>query len=70
MLKRIILIAHYGCAFYAELLKRAADECLPAQTDDLRAAATTLRDWFPEVNVECYVAMRREQRLSFHWLEG
>ncbi len=69
-LTRIVLIAHYGCAFYAELLKRGAEECLPTQTDDLRAAATTLRDWFPEVNVECYVAMRREQRLSFHWLEG
>jgi hypothetical protein len=65
-LQRIVLIAHYGCAYYAELLKRDAGSCLPNQLEDLRTAAEALRDWFPNVQVETYLAMRRERLLSFH----
>jgi hypothetical protein len=65
-LRRFVLISHYGCAYYAELLCREADDCLPAQLDDLRAAAEALRAWFQGVGVETYVAMRRGVSLSFH----
>src|SRR6266508_5025109 len=33
-LERIVLIAHYGCAYYADLLRLDADACLPAQEED------------------------------------
>src|SRR5262249_36272451 len=35
-LKRIVLIAHYGCAFYKVLLQREPDDCVPTQLEDLR----------------------------------
>src|SRR5258707_319775 len=65
-LERIVLITHFGCAFYAELLHREAEECLPAQIEDLGVAATTLRGWFPQIQVETYLAMRNANQLSFH----
>jgi hypothetical protein len=69
-LERIILITHYGCALYGELLGRDPDGCLPDQKEDLRTAATTLRGWFAGLQVEAYVAMREGERVSFHALEG
>jgi hypothetical protein len=69
-LERLVLISHYGCAIYAELLKQGPDECLPAQMADLRTAAVTLRGWFPAVRVETYLAMRRDNCLSFHQLHS
>ena len=68
-LERVVLITHFGCAWYANQLQRPPDECLPTQSDDLRAAATTLRSWYPGLGVEAYVAMRRQERLSFHELD-
>jgi hypothetical protein len=65
-LERIVLITHYGCAFYTEMLKRSPLEVLPTQLEEARAAATTLRSWFPGIVVEAYLAMRRANRLSFH----
>jgi hypothetical protein len=65
-LRRVVLIAHYGCAYYAELLRRESEDCLPAQVDDLGAAAAALRAWFQGIGVETYVAMRRGASLSFH----
>jgi hypothetical protein len=65
-LERIVLFGHYGCAYYAHLLGRDPDGCLPAQEEDLRSAARTLRAWFPNLRVEAFMAMREGQRLSFH----
>jgi hypothetical protein len=65
-LKRIILITHYGCAFYAEQLQRKPDDCLPTQMEDLRAVTETLQRRFQGVKVEAYLAMRRGAALSFH----
>jgi len=67
-LERIVLIAHYGCAFYRELFHQSADDCLSAQMDDLRTARTTLLHQFPEMQAEAYLAMQRGQCLSFHQL--
>jgi hypothetical protein len=65
-LRRVVLIAHYGCAYYAELLRRESDDCLPAQVEDLQTAAEALHAWFQGVGVETYLAMRRGVNLSFH----
>jgi hypothetical protein len=65
-LRRVVLIAHYGCAYYADLLRKSPDDCLPAQAEDLRTATAALRAWFRGVGVESYFAMRRGLSLTFH----
>ena len=69
-LNRIVLITHYGCAFYGHRLERSPKECLPAQIKDVNRAATLFRDWYPGMRVEAYLAMRREHHLSFHRLDA
>jgi hypothetical protein len=65
-LQRIVLVTHYGCAFYMERLKRDADASLPVQLEDLRRARAAVKEKFPRVTVETYLAMRRGARMSFH----
>lgn len=65
-LERIVLITHYGCAFYHRIMKMDPDGCLPAQESDLRMAATVLRVRFSHLRVEGYLAMQSERGLSFH----
>jgi len=65
-LRRIVLIAHYGCAYYTELHGTEPDECLPAQVEDLQAATNALRVWFPDLELQSYLAMRGGAGLSFH----
>ena len=69
-LERLVLITHYGCAYYGEVLHQEPDGCLPVQMEETRAARQVLREWFPGVAVECYLAMRRDRLLSFHPLDG
>lgn len=69
-LRRVVLIAHYGCAYYAERLGKGPEDCLPAQAEDLHAAAEILRQRFRGIGVETYVAMRQGVRLSFHPLDS
>ena len=69
-LERIVLITHYGCAYYAGMLNRDADGCLPTQMEETLKAAETLRGWFPSIAVESYLAMRRHSCLSFHSLQS
>lgn len=65
-LERMVLIGHYGCAYYSELLREPPDRCVPVQLDDLRAGRETLRQWFPSLQVEAYLAMQRGRCISFH----
>jgi hypothetical protein len=65
-LQRIVLVGHYGCAFYMERLKRDADGCLNTQLQDLRHARDAVRTRFPRLTVETYLAMRQGTKLSFH----
>ena len=67
-LERLVLITHFGCAYYGQRLQRAPTECLPAQTADVRTAATVLRNWYPGLRVEAFLAMRTGSWLSFHAL--
>jgi hypothetical protein len=69
-LERIVVITHYGCAYYGELLHQDPDACLPVQMEEARAAAAVLRDWFPSLTAEAYLAMRTEAILTFHRLDG
>ncbi len=68
-LERIVLITHYGCAWYGERLHRSADQCLPAQAEDVAAAAAALQGWYPGLRVEAYLAMRQQAWVSFHPLD-
>jgi hypothetical protein len=64
-LARIVLNTHYSCAYYGQKLKGSPDETLAAQTTDLRRAADELREWYPSMRVETYLAMRSGEKLSF-----
>src|SRR5437870_1481822 len=57
-LERVVLITHYGCAWYGHCLIRPADQCLPEQTKDVQIAARTLVSWYPGLAVDAYLAMR------------
>jgi hypothetical protein len=68
-LERLVLITHYGCAWYGHRLQRPPDECLSAQAEDVQKAAATLLDWYPGLRVDAYLAMRTHDWLSFHSLD-
>src|SRR4051812_11398276 len=65
-LERIVLITHWGCAFYSDEGKRSARDAWPDQLTEIQAAATNLRLWFEGVRVESYLAMQLDGRISFH----
>jgi Putative carbonic anhydrase len=68
-LERVVLITHFGCAWYGDRLQLPPGECLAAQADDVQAAAAVLRNWYPDLRVEAYLAMRNHDWLSFHQLD-
>jgi len=68
-LQRVVLITHYGCAWYGQRMQRSPDECLRAQTEDVQTAAVVLHEWYPNLRVEAYLAMRKQAWLSFHQLD-
>ena len=68
-LERVVLISHYACAWYGHQLQRSPEECVLTQTEDVQAAAATLRAWYPALRVEAYLAMRKQEWLSFHRLD-
>lgn len=68
-LQEIVLITHFGCAYYANHLQLSANDCIPPQIEDLQRAAKTLREWYPEMRIESFLAMRSGSCLSFHEVE-
>jgi hypothetical protein len=68
-LEQLVLITHFGCAYYTSRQQQTPQECLPLQTADIRSAAATLRGWYPALRVDAYVAMRTVNNLSFHRLD-
>jgi len=68
-LERVVLITHYGCAWYGHLLQRSPGECLSAQAEDVESAAAVLQGWYPGLRVEAYLAMRQHEWVSFHQLD-
>ncbi len=67
-LERIVLVTHFGCAFYTEMLRCEPHEALATQLADLEGATDTLNRWFPGLTIEAYIAMRQENQISFHQL--
>jgi hypothetical protein len=67
-LEQVVLITHYGCAYYGHRLERPPQECLAAQAQDVRTAAALLRQWYPEMRVDSFLAMRTGNCLTFHAL--
>jgi len=65
-LERIVLITHYGCAYYAQRSGQPPEECLPVQIEDILAATETLGRWYPQMRLEAYLAMRSGNSLSFY----
>jgi hypothetical protein len=68
-LEQIVLITHFGCAYYHQRFQKSPEESLPVQVEDVRTAAKTLRGWYPRMRVDTYLAMRRGNCLSFHGLD-
>jgi len=68
-LERVVLISHYGCAFYAEMCGKDPEGCLPVQTQELKEGSALVRRWFPDLAVEAYLAMRQGGCLTFHAVE-
>ena len=64
-LNRVVLIAHYGCAYYLSKQPGDADSNVPIQLQDLRDAANTIRGWYPSLTVEIFLARAHEGRVSF-----
>jgi hypothetical protein len=68
-LEQVVLNTHYACAWYSERLGQSADENLPAQTEDVRAAAAQLQLWYPGLRVDAYLGMRMHDWFTFHQLD-
>jgi carbonic anhydrase-like protein len=67
-LESVILITHFGCAYYGHRLGWSPRDCLAQQIEDVRTGAQRLRQWFPGLEVEGYLAMRAGNALTFHGL--
>src|SRR5437868_8957210 len=57
-LERIVLITHFGCAWYGQKLKEPAEDCLADQFKDVARAAMALKTWHAGLEVQAYLAMR------------
>ena len=64
-LRRVVLIAHEGCAFYAQRLGLSPEAARRAQHDDLHCVATMLRAIAPLERVETYLACVAGERVRF-----
>jgi hypothetical protein len=63
-LRRVVLIAHAGCAFYKDAWTawRSVEQ---QQAADLAAAAQSIRFWNPTVEVQAYFARPVARRVTF-----
>jgi hypothetical protein len=68
-LEQIVLITHFGCAYYGHALGLLPEECLSAQIQDVRTAAAALRRSYSAMRVEGYLAMRSGTAITFHDLQ-
>src|SRR5262245_14648345 len=68
-LDRIVLITHFGCAWYGQRLGWRAEDCLPTQAADDRAAAAVLGALYPGLRLDAYLGMRVHDWLSFHRID-
>jgi hypothetical protein len=65
VLKRAVLIAHFGCAYYLHRHTGDAESLVPIQVQDLREAAGAISNWFPTIRVELFLARADGEAVSF-----
>jgi hypothetical protein len=65
-LRRIVLITHFGCAFYRHRFGGSAEQCVQRQIDDVRASLDSVERTFAGVRAQGYLAMQRQGVVSFH----
>jgi hypothetical protein len=68
-LERLVLIAHQGCAFYAEWLKVPPDQLELRQLEDVQKAVTRIRQAQPGMAVEAYFLRRSDAQMWFDPIE-
>src|SRR5262245_1175701 len=64
-LERLIMIQHEGCAFYLEWLKVKPEEFAARQLEDVKRAATRVRQAQPTLKVDAFLARRRDTQVWF-----
>jgi hypothetical protein len=64
-LRRAVLIAHYGCAYYARRHFGDAESFLPIQIQDLHDAADLLRHRYSALQIETYLARADGDQVQF-----
>ncbi len=69
-LRRVLLIAHEGCAYYLDHLRVAPQELEAHQRKDLQEAAGRVRQLFPGLSVHAMLAHVHGDRVQFELLEG
>ena len=67
-LRRVVLIAHQGCAFYLSFLKVHEIDLLSRQCDDLVKAVAKVQSIDGRLKVEPYFALRSEDQVHFRAL--
>lgn len=63
-LKRIVLIAHEGCAYYKDVWT-GGQSVIAQQAEDLKRAAEQIRLWNSDVEVTAYFARKLDGRVGF-----
>lgn len=69
-LRRVVLIAHEGCAFYTERLHISPIAVTERQREDLAKAVERVKQLGRQVNVEAYFARLEGSRIVFDRVEG
>jgi hypothetical protein len=68
--RRVVLVAHEGCAFYTERLRVSPLQLETQQHDDLVKAIRRVRQFGLNVHVVAFFARLRGQGLRFERVEG
>jgi hypothetical protein len=67
-IRRVVLIAHAGCAYYSRRLLLPAEQLEGEQKQDLRNAALAVRQMVSSVEVSCYWARVEQAKVEFEAL--
>jgi hypothetical protein len=67
-LKKLVLIAHEGCAYYKDVWT-GMHTTIEQQAEDLKRAADHIRMWNAGVEISTYFARKEDSKISFEpWL--
>ena len=69
-LRRVLLIAHEGCAYYLRQLGEGNERMEACQCEDLARVAARIREFAPSVDVDVYFARTLGNRIAFEDLSN